>query len=131
MENYGVKYMVDSERADFISWYNGQAGEQFNFRQKLESYCRSDVNILRQSSLKFRTLFLQITTDRKEVTMDDGNSENVSVAIDPFKFITIASVCMAVFRGMFLEETYSVETIDEKEKAEREKSSRCTFWGED
>jgi hypothetical protein len=47
-------------------------------------YCKSDVDILRRGCLELRKLFLQIAN------------------IDPFQYITIASVCQAIYRKEFL-----------------------------
>ena len=49
-------------------------------------YCRSDVDILRKGCLKLRELFLQVAN------------------IDPFQYITIASVCSAIYRNECLPE---------------------------
>ena len=47
-------------------------------------YCKSDVDILRRGCTKLRELFMQIAN------------------IDPFQYITIASVCQAIYRNEFL-----------------------------
>ena len=121
-EDYGVRFMMDSERTEFLAWYENQADKQFHFREELEAYCRSDVDILRRSCLKFRSLFLEITDGHEWHPDASGEPRMVKVALDPFRFITIASVCMAVFRSMFLTETVEVITKVEKEKAEREQT---------
>ena len=65
---------------------------KFDFQEVLLKYCRSDVDILRRCCLKFRELFMQMTS----CTGDDKG-------IDPFeKCITIASACNLVFRTKFL-----------------------------
>jgi len=46
--------------------------------------CQSDVDILRRGCMKLRELFIQIAN------------------IDPFQYITIASVCHATYRSRFL-----------------------------
>ena len=56
----------------------------FNFKKELVAYCRSDVDILRRSAMTFREDFLKI-----------GN-------IDPLQYITIASVCMALYRSKYM-----------------------------
>ena len=69
------------------------------------NYCKSDVDILRKGCLKLRELFIQVAN------------------IDPFQYITIASVCHAIYRSEFLlqntigichespVDTYSVKSI--------------------
>ena len=53
---------------------------------ELVAYCRSDVDILRRSMMMFRDDFLKI-----------GN-------IDPLQYITIASVCMSIYRSKYMPE---------------------------
>ena len=53
---------------------------QFNFRQEMYKYCKSDVDILRRGCIELRRLFMEITP------------------IDPFQYITNASVCMAAYQ---------------------------------
>ena len=58
----------------------------FNFKNELQSYCRSDVDILRRGMMLFRENFLKIAN------------------IDPLEYVTIASVCMAVYRSKYMSE---------------------------
>jgi len=46
--------------------------------------CKSDVDILRRGCLELRRLFIQ------------------TASIDPFQYITIASVCQAIYRNSCL-----------------------------
>ena len=71
----------------FLKWHENNKKSSFNLQDELLKYCKSDVDILRRASLKFRKLFMQ---------MSDG--------IDPFaNCITIAAACNLVFRAKFLE----------------------------
>ena len=83
---YGADQMMADDRKKFLKWYQDRIDENyvFNFKKELEDYCRSDVDILRRSMLKFREDF--ITTAN----------------IDPVQYITIASVCMNVYRSKFM-----------------------------
>ncbi|GFS41483.1 DNA_pol_B_2 domain-containing protein, partial [Nephila pilipes] len=45
------------------------------------SYCRSDVDILRRCCMVFREQFMEIAN------------------VDPFRYVTIASACMATYRS--------------------------------
>ena len=65
----------------------------------MQTYCVSDVDILRRASLKFRHLLLSATGE--EILEKDHFENGV--------FSTIASVCMGVFRYLHLEETYEVK----------------------
>jgi hypothetical protein len=54
-------------------------------------YCKSDVHILRRGCIEYRKLFMQIPN------------------IDPFQYITLASVCNAIYRNeLLLENTIAV-----------------------
>ena len=58
----------------------------FDFGVEMYKYCQSDVDILRKGCLKLRELFLQVAN------------------IDPFQYITIASVFSAIYRNTCLPE---------------------------
>ena len=78
--------MKPLDRDRFLTWYNNNVNDEFDFQKELLAYCRSDVDILRRCCLKFREDFIEIT------------------GIDPFeKSITIASACNLVFRTNFLQ----------------------------
>jgi G:T-mismatch repair DNA endonuclease (very short patch repair protein) len=82
---YGVDYMTEIERQEFLEWYASVKDGSFDNRKELERYCQMDVSILKQACCEFRNTFLKI-----------GN-------IDVFQeSITIASVCNKVFRKNFL-----------------------------
>jgi G:T-mismatch repair DNA endonuclease (very short patch repair protein) len=82
---YGANDMGESERAEFLAWYEGQRDRVFDNRFVLESYCQDDVTVLRQACRVFRREFMQT-----------GN-------IDVFQeAITIASACNKVLRKRFL-----------------------------
>ena len=85
---YDPDHMKPGVRASFLKWYDERvaANYVFDFKKELESYCRSDVNILRRGMLTFRSDFLKI-----------GN-------IDPLQYVTIASVCMALYRCKYMPE---------------------------
>ena len=88
--------MVERERKD----------EVFDFRKEMLEYCRSDVDILRQTCLKFRELLMSATGVQREVINDKGKRFG---AVDPFDSVTIASVCMNVFRTIVIEEEWRVK----------------------
>ena len=111
---YGVDTMSSEGRAAFFKWYETVKNEPFNFRAEIEKYCRQDVYILRKACEKFRSLFLETT--RGETTP----------GIDPFTYVTIASLCMSVYRHLFYEEDWVVVLAEEKELAELE--HRAPVW---
>ncbi|XP_046399322.1 uncharacterized protein LOC124165837 [Ischnura elegans] len=84
---YGADSMSSSVRDNFIRWHKElkDKGYVFKMRDEIRSYCKKDVEILRQACLKFRDMFLSTT------------------GVDPFReALTIASACMKVFRKNFL-----------------------------
>ena len=83
---YNYDQMSISNRKAFLEWYNDKVSEQyvFDFNKELKEYCRADVDILRRSMMKFREDFIAL--------------EN----IDPLQYVTIASVCMAIYRSNYM-----------------------------
>lgn len=96
--------MKPKSYADFMNWYKDQNGKVnssfiifsgpfetntilkvFNLKSELIKYCKSDVDVLMKSCLKFRDMFIEETT------------------VDPFEnSLTIASACNRVYRKLFL-----------------------------
>jgi hypothetical protein len=83
---YGVSQMSNSVRENFYKWYKEQAGKTFNFAEEMEEYCKQDVEILKQSCLAYRRLMCKKTN------------------CDPFAYVTLASVCSAVYMTLFMPE---------------------------
>ena len=85
-KHYGYNQMKPDERAKFLKRYDDRVSENyvFDFEKEIVDYCRSDVDILRRFSIKFREDFIQL--------------EN----IDPLRYITIASVCMTIYRSNYM-----------------------------
>ena len=80
--------MKPKVREEFLAWHKEKVESNyvFNFKEEIEKYCRSDVDILRNCCMKFREMLREIT------------------GIDPFeKCLTIASVCHEVYRTNYLE----------------------------
>ena len=84
--NYGYNQMKPDERVKFLKWYDDRVSENyiFDFKKEILEYCRSDVDILRRGIMKLREDFIQL--------------EN----IDPLCYITIASVCMTIYRSNYM-----------------------------
>ena len=107
---YGHDFMSEKERAELLEWLSERKNDVFDFRKEMLEYCRSDVDILRQACLKFRELLMTATGKQIEVRNKKGKKEKKWVgAVDPFDSVTIASVCMNVFRTKFLEEEWKVK----------------------
>ena len=78
--------MTSSNRKAFLEWYQARVDEEyvFDFKKELEEYCTSDVDILRKSMIKFREDFIALKN------------------IDPLQYITIASVCITIYRSNYM-----------------------------
>lgn len=81
---YGYATMTDSARLKFDQWYDTLEGKVFDFRKEIGLYCMNDVVLLRDACIKYRKEFIACTE------------------IDPFRFTTLASCCMGVFKTHFL-----------------------------
>jgi G:T-mismatch repair DNA endonuclease (very short patch repair protein) len=85
---YGVSNMdKDTYDKEFKPWYDQQVANNkndWNFREEMIKYCRADVELLSKAVLRFRHMFKE------------------RLDIDPFRYVTLASLCMAIFRGCFL-----------------------------
>ncbi|XP_051782587.1 uncharacterized protein LOC127527551 [Erpetoichthys calabaricus] len=79
-ECYGVQSMMTKEKEEFFTWYDSVKHGVFNFKEEMAFYCKNDVEILRTACIKFRDEVIKI-----------GN-------IDPFQCMTLASLCMAMYR---------------------------------
>ncbi|KAK7605181.1 hypothetical protein V9T40_007039 [Parthenolecanium corni] len=105
---YNYNRMKRLDRAKFLEWYIKKIQENyvFDMRKELVEYCMSDVDILRKGCMKFRELFL-------------ANNN-----IDPFLYVTIPSVCMAIFRSEYLKEkTIAIYDPDYKDKYSKQSIS--------
>ena len=108
---YGADNMKPEARESFLLWHSEQAGKKFNFMKELVDYCEDDVAILEESCMAFRKHVLDLTG--REETVDVGGEVNKKlVGVDPLQYRTMASVCMAIFRYMFLPEHYTVSLED-------------------
>ncbi len=88
---YNPDGMKSEDRKCFYEWYKDNKNSTFDLQKELLKYCRSDVDILRRCCLKFRELFMEMTSS---VEGDPG--------MDPFEHCcTIALACNLVFRAKF------------------------------
>lgn len=122
-ETYGFNQMQSEEREKFLTWYNENKTKDFDFRHEMHKYCRADVDILRKACMKFRETMKQVTGDHTGEEVDPETKQvfkTYSAYVDPFQYLTIASVCMGIYRYMSFEEDWSVLLKEEKEKAQSE-----------
>ncbi|TWW73476.1 hypothetical protein D4764_15G0008700 [Takifugu flavidus] len=68
--DYGVDHMTVREREEFDPWYNEVSRGTFDFKKEASLYCKNDVDILTQGSLKFRDQFL-VQCDMRGVTFGE------------------------------------------------------------
>ena len=70
----------------FLKWYDDRVSENyvFDFHKEILEYCRSDLDILRRGIMKLREDFIQLEI------------------IDPLRYITIASICMMIYRSDYM-----------------------------
>lgn len=82
------QHMKRSDQLTFLTWYEQQQQQQnliFDFKATLISYCQNDVDVLLQSVLKYRAMFIELS---------DG--------IDPFDCCTLPQACFKTFRARHL-----------------------------
>lgn len=103
--------MSTKERQDFLTWHNEkvESNETFDFAREILEYCSSDVDILRQACLKFRNILMNITGKHEVIFDEDLPETKLMGGVDSFQHITIASVCMQVFKTKFLQEDWRVK----------------------
>ncbi|XP_076840973.1 uncharacterized protein LOC143485425 isoform X1 [Brachyhypopomus gauderio] len=110
-EFYGADSMMPKDREEFFRWYEGVKGGIFLFKKEMAKYCKNDVKILRRACLIFREEILE------------------STQVDPFSCITIASVCMKIFRTKFLSpHTLAIPPLDHYVSGQKSFSSSSIQW---
>ena len=127
---YDPDSMSKERRMEFYEWYENHKNDTFCFQKEMKEYCISDVDILLQACWKFRQLLKNQTGKKKQVE-DLENLMSMTIlehAVDSFSFLTIASVCMGIFRGKFLTETWAVLlTENSKEGCTHGKDCTCEW----
>ena len=110
LKYYDPDSMSKERREEFMTWYEENKSEPFHFQNEMKDYCISDVDILLNACCKFRQLLKEQTGVMEEVEdLHDLLMKTIMAnSIDPFSFLTIASVCLGIFRGKFLTEEWSV-----------------------
>ncbi|XP_078531047.1 uncharacterized protein LOC144817954 [Lissotriton helveticus] len=115
-DSYGVDYMMPAEKESFLQWYSENHEKEFNFQTELKAYCKADVMILRQACNLFRDVVVSMTKKVRVLKHKTTQmTKNVRVLkpktpqmpksveyIDPFQNITLASMCMSIYKHMFL-----------------------------
>ena len=115
MNYYDPDSMSEERRKEFMQWYELNKNKPFNFQQEMKAYCISDVDILQKACCKFRELMM-VATGKEEYIEDVHNMMFKTIyenSVGPFSFLTIASVCIGIFRTKFLPEFWQILTEDE------------------
>ena len=108
---YYYSTFLKKKREAFDEWYQEHKNEMFDLSSKLIEYCTNDVDILYESLMKYREIFLELTKVCVTKKKPDGTPEldENGNAIKEFRgdeiFLhcsTIASTCIRMFRIKFL-----------------------------
>jgi len=118
LEYFGVDQLKPKAREKLISWHQSYQGE-FVYAKEIVKYCMADTQLLMHALFRFREMVIDITK-RYVPAVIKGKKTMEMAAIDPLRYITLASMCLAIFRLMFLPEHYSVEIEGHKEPFEGE-----------
>ena len=94
IEMFKPERMNEKSYKEFMEWYaeKEDSGYVWDEAKEMKEYCISDVDILRKCCIKFRKLYLEVA------------------GIDPFTYLTIASVCMAIYKYYYIDETFPQRT---------------------
>lgn len=118
LEYYGYDFMSSNERKKLVEWHTSKRLEVFNFKKEMLKYCRSNVDILRRGCIAFRNTVIQATTiETSEVQPDVTLSKTTTHHVDPFEFVTIASICMGIYKTLFLKQNIELEITTDQESA--------------
>ena len=83
---FGSDYFSVAKKEEFEKWYETSKNSLYDFKNEIISYCMSDVKLLKEGCLAFRSIIINITN-----------------GIDPFaKCITIASLCHYIYRKILM-----------------------------
>ena len=97
--DFGVNNMMPEDYDDFKKWYDEQKGlTDWNFKEEMIRYCRADVELLSKTVLKFRKMF----------------KDNLDT--DPFRYATLASLCMNIYINKFIPKKTIVGNSTEKNR---------------
>ena len=60
IEQYVADQISESERGEFMAWYETQKDKSFDNRHVQLQYCQDDVTVLSQSCQMFRSDFIEV-----------------------------------------------------------------------
>ncbi|XP_075784357.1 uncharacterized protein LOC106731428 [Pelodiscus sinensis] len=129
VEAFGVEYMMPEEQKDFLNWHQHRRQNTFDLQKELRYYCQKDVEILRKACDRFRKEVMRMT--KKQIVKNPGrdNEEVVTKCIDPFQYLTLASICMAMYRFNFLQpRTIALLPLDNYHNQQKRYSTLAIQW---
>jgi len=86
-----VKYfefhnLPEADAKSGLEWYKERENDVYNIHDEVIMYCRDDVRVLKEGCEEYREWIMQISGDQ----------------IDPLQEMTIAGVCMKLYRTLFM-----------------------------
>lgn len=93
--------MPEGEKMGFLNWYQHNRQNKFNLQKELDYYCQKDVEILQEAADRFRKV-MKMTKKQIVKNPGDDNKEMVTKCTDPFQYLTLASISMAMYHFNFL-----------------------------
>lgn len=86
------------ERAEAEAWYREHCNDTINLMDMCVEYCVDDVRVLREGCLRYDALMRELSNDE----------------IQPFRYTTLAGVCMQYYRRFHLpENTIAILPVDD------------------
>ena len=85
---FGAAAMQPDELShEFLPWYESMKNvKDWSFKAEMVKYCRADVEVLGKAVLKYRKMFKNL------------------VDVDPFRYTSLPSLCMGVYKARFMPE---------------------------
>lgn len=102
---FGIKNMMPEKHKEFLKWYSKVKKDDWDFKVEIKKYCKDDVKLLSQAVLIFRKSFKD------------------KLDIDPWRYTTLPSLCMAIYRGIFMPKNKIVANENN-----RESTLACKTW---
>ena len=98
---------ADKYKKKFKPWYDEvKANPNLDFKHEMTTSCRADVELLGESVLKSSKMFKD------------------KLDIDTFRYVTLASLCMGIFKWCFLPDKTSIATNEQNKQI----SKTCKKW---
>ncbi|XP_040276243.1 uncharacterized protein LOC120991509 [Bufo bufo] len=122
--------MMPGEKKEFTDWYEKHKNDTFNFQKELKAYCKQDVEVLRRACECYRDTIMAMTEQKVlQYIKRENKYRMVTKCIDPLQLITLAAVCMAMYRFKFLpKNTIAIVPADNYHKTQKRFSTPAIQW---